>query len=52
MTYILFNPLANNSNGKATAEKLKAEKLPHAELIDLIGLDVCGFLDKFVRMTR
>lgn len=45
MTYILFNPLANNSQGKATAARLKQEKLPHAELIDLIGLDVCGFLD-------
>lgn len=45
MTYILFNPLANNSTGKEIALKLQHDRFPEAELTDLVGLDVNAFLD-------
>ena len=49
MVHILFNPLANNSTGKDAAIKLQKERFPDAELTDLIGLDVCAFIDTLGR---
>ncbi len=49
MIHILFNPLANNSTGKDAAIKLQKERFPDAELTDLIGLDVCAFIDTLGR---
>lgn len=44
MTYILYNPLADNGSGKANAEKIKCVLSEEAEFLDVTAIDAAKFI--------
>lgn len=44
MTYILYNPLADNGSGKANAEKIKDVLSEDLKFLDITGIDAAKFI--------